>query len=94
MIINVSDSAKEELKKVQEEKEKAVRVYIAGQGWGGPSFGLALDEQKEEDLTMDIDGIKFVYEDYLEDGFEKFNIDFNESGFQKGFTVSPHPKTK
>lgn len=94
MIINISDIAKEELKKVQEENEKPVRLYIAGQGWGGPSFGLALDEQKDEDLTREIEGINFVYEDYLEDGFEKVNIDYNESGFQKGFSVAPHPKTK
>ncbi len=32
MIINISDIAKEELKKVQEENEKPVRLYIAGQG--------------------------------------------------------------
>ena len=94
MKINLTDRAKEELKKVQEEKdnEKAVRIYVAGHGWGGPSFGLALDEQKDDDLTMDVDGLKFVYEKDLEEAFEDFNVDFNDKGFQKGFTVTCNSK--
>lgn len=94
MIINITDNAKTELKKIQEEKdnEKLVRVYVAGHGWGGPSFGLALDEQKDDDVTMDVDGLKFVYANELEEAFAKFNVDFNEKGFQKGFTVTVESK--
>lgn len=92
MIINLTDSAKVQLKEVVEEKgeEKPLRIYIAGYGWGGPSFGLALDELKDDDKTMDVDGLKFVYGEELEEIFEHFTVDYTDSGFRKGFTVLPN----
>lgn len=89
MIINVTESAKEQLKKMTAEKEsdKPLRIYVAGYGWGGPSFGLALDEQKDEDKVLDVDGLNFVYGIELEEAFESFNVDYTDSGFRKGFSV-------
>lgn len=91
MKINVTDNAKAQLKQVVEEKgeDKPLRIYIAGHGWGGPSFGLALDELKDDDKSTDIDGLKFVYGEELEGAFENFTVDYTDSGFRKGFTVVP-----
>ena len=54
MIIDLTDSAKGQLTKVKSEKnsEKPLRIYIAGYGWGGPSFGLALDDLKDDDMKI------------------------------------------
>ena len=92
MLIKITEKAKEQLLAVKEEKgnDKPLRVYIAGYGWGGPSFGLALDEQKDEDLELEVDGLKFVYEKELDEAFEYFTIDYTDSGFRKGFTVVPN----
>ena len=52
MNINVTNKALNEIKKVLKEKKstsKKIRIFLAGIGWGGPTFNLALDEQKEND---------------------------------------------
>ena len=41
---------------------KTLRVFLAGQGWGGPVFNLALDEQKEDDVVTKINEITFLIE--------------------------------
>lgn len=48
---------------------------------------MALDEQKDDDKAMDVDGLNFVYGKELEEAFENFTVDYNDSGFRKGFTV-------
>jgi len=37
-----------------------VRIYIAGMGWSGPSFGLTLDELSENDLKDDANDVTFI----------------------------------
>lgn len=45
----------------QKDQPSNVRIYIAGMGWGGPSFGLTLDEfDKEADLVDDTNDVKFL----------------------------------
>ena len=91
MIINVTDVAKIELKKVLGTKstEKLPKVYIASYGWGGPSFGLALDERKEGDELIKNDDFEFIVEEGLSDNYGKFTIDFSDNWLKKGFLVIP-----
>lgn len=91
MKIEVTPKAKEELKRVLESRKdsKPLRIYIASYGWGGPSFGLALDELKENDISLDADGFKFIIEDYLAENFNSFTIDYSNSWLRKGFSVIP-----
>ena len=44
------------------DKPNTVRIYVAGMGWGGPSFGLALDEQNENDFIYEETDVKFIME--------------------------------
>ena len=37
-----------------------VRFEVVDFGWGGPIFDIVLDEQKEDDTLVEIDGLKFV----------------------------------
>lgn len=89
MIINLTNNSKEEFKRLQEEKDEkqAIRIYMTSQGWGGPSFDIALDEQNDDDMSMDVDGLNFVYGEELAEAFESFTVDYSDSGFRKGFTV-------
>lgn len=91
MIIDLTGAAKEELKKVIETKQstKPLRIYIASYGWGGPTFGIALDEQKEEDLTIEVEEFKFVLDKELSDGFSKFKVDYSDDWLKRGFSVTP-----
>lgn len=91
MIIDITKKASEELKKIMEAKKvnKPLRIYIAGFGWSGPIFGLALDERKEGDIETKVDDFVFLTEKVLEENFKKFTIDYNDSWLRKGFTVIP-----
>lgn len=90
MKINITDKAINELKKVLEKRKEAakgVRVYMAGFGWGGPSFGLALDEQKEDDEVEEIDGLKILVDKDTATTFKEFTIDYTNNWLGKGFRV-------
>lgn len=91
MVIDLTPKAKEELIKVVENKktDKPLRIYIASYGWGGPSFGLALDEHKEGDSQSKVDDFTFLLEKGLEEDFGKFTVDYSDNWLKRGFTVIP-----
>lgn len=91
MTIDLTTKAVEELTKVIESKktEKPLRIYIAGYGWGGPSFGLALDEQKEGDSEVKVGNFRFLVEEGLEENYGKFTVDYSDNWIRRGFTVTP-----
>ena len=91
MVIDLTNRASEELKKILESKktDKLLRIYIAGYGWGGPTFGIALDEHKEGDTEIKVDDFVFLTDDVLQENFQKFTIDYNDGWLRKGFTVIP-----
>lgn len=91
MKLNVTTTAINEIKKIMEKKDaldKKIRVYVAGFGWGGPSYGIALDEQNKEDITEDIDGITFLVDKNLSDQVGAFNVDYTKNWTGKGFRVT------
>ena len=76
------------LKDILKDKDKEntkIRIYFAGIGWGGPSFGLALDEQKSDDKTYTVEGINFVMSEHDYNQYGDMTI--NDTGF--GFRVAP-----
>lgn len=91
MNVNLTDIAQEELVKVvdtRKDTNKELRIYIQGMGWGGPSFGIALDEQKEGDQVVEIDNLKFLLDEDIVNNFDEFNIDYSNSWLRKGFYVT------
>lgn len=92
MVIKISDKAKDKLKDVVSEKDpnKFLKIYIAGYGWGGPSFGMALEESRNNDEKVEAEGFDFLIAEDLKGVYEKFTIDYSENWLRKGFTVSPH----
>lgn len=91
MRVEITERAQEELKKVVNSKDshKPLRIYIAAFGWGGPSFGLALDELKEGDAKAEVGDFTFLLEEELVDNFGAFTIDYSDSWLRKGFSVIP-----
>lgn len=88
-MVTCTPSAKEQLAQLLKEKESnaAVRVYIAGFGWGGPSLGLALDEPNEEDKIFDQENFKVVVNGQELENIGDVEIDFRESRWGSGFSV-------
>mgnify|MGYP003762541727 CR=1 FL=1 len=91
MKIKITDIAKEQLLKALSSREdnKPLRIYIASFGWGGPSFGLALDEPKEDDVKYEVDDFTFVMEEHIDETFNSFTIDYSNSWIRRGFSVIP-----
>ena len=59
-MIKISDEAKKELQSVlKEQSDKMLRLVIQGVGWGGPRFGLGLDQPNEEEKNT-FDGVDFL----------------------------------
>mgnify|MGYP001944886059 CR=1 FL=1 len=91
MSIEITQLAQEELRKVLESKnnlDRPLRLYIAGMGWGGPTFGIALDEQKEGDEVIKVDEFTFVLDEDMKNNFSDFNIDYSNNWLRRGFQVS------
>lgn len=94
MKVEVTEKAQQELKRILDSKKdkKPLRIYVAGHGWGGPSFGLALDELKEDDIKTEVDNFTFIIEEYLTESFGVFTIDYSDNWLRKGFSVIPDGK--
>lgn len=79
----------QEILKEHTDRPKTIRIYLAGMGWGGPSFGLALDEQKENDLVKEVDGVTFI----MDKGVQSDHGDFVIESMGNGFRVVPESQS-
>jgi HesB-like selenoprotein len=88
MRITIDDNTKASLSKALQEREKeAVRIAIKGFGWGGPTFGVVLDEQKEDDDVFVVDEIKVVAEKEFSFLFDDTKIVETKGYFGNSFNV-------
>jgi len=93
MNINITKKALTEIKNVLKEKNtasKKIRIFLAGIGWGGPTFNLALDEQKENDEIYLEDSVDFIADRSLIEQYRGFKIDYSNFFLHKGFLVHPY----
>ena len=93
MNIDITSKALDKLKNVLEEKNTSsakVRIFLAGIGWGGPRFSLALDEQKENDKIYSEDGIHIIADKNLIEQFKGFKIGYSNFFLMKGFSICPY----
>lgn len=58
-----------------------VRVYLAGTGCSGPSYGLSLDEAKETDLVDESNDIVFIMDQDLYNQVGEMKIEFLGNGY-------------
>ncbi len=93
MNINITKKALDGIKKVLRGKNstsKKARIFLAGTGWGGPTFNLALDEQKENDEIYSKDSVDFIADKSLIDEYRGFKINSSNFFLQKGFLIHPY----
>ncbi|MNJ58244.1 Iron-sulfur cluster insertion protein ErpA [compost metagenome] len=90
-MINVSDSAMARIKQMLEQEETPdmfLRLGVNEGGCSGFSYGMGLDDQEsEEDVHMDIDGLKIVVDKESIRYLNGLEIDYKESGMSGGFTI-------
>ncbi len=88
MKVAFDEKTKEALNaKLKEFEKSAVRFMIKGFGWGGPTLGVVLDEQKSEDVSEVVDGITFVVDKDEEYIFEDCKVVYTKTLFGDSFKV-------
>lgn len=90
-MINITKEAIGAIKKIYNfgEKDKNVRIFIKGIGWGGPKFGLTLDGVKDNDEVKRMNDISIIVEKNLLELYGGFEIDFLNSWIGEDFIVLP-----
>lgn len=97
-LITLSTAASDAVKNILAEKNLegyALRVYVAGGGCCGVSFGMALDNNfRDVDTTFEMNGVKVVVDEVSIDYLRGASIDFiNDPVRGAGFAVdSPNAK--
>jgi iron-sulfur cluster insertion protein len=90
-MIEVTQKAASELKILLEQEDKpglALRIFVAGVACSGIQYGLAFDDEvKDDDVTMESNGIKLVMNKDIENTFSEGSIDFIEDENGKGFLI-------
>ena len=81
-MLKVTATAQKEFDNYFKGKEvKPVRIFLANQGCGGPSIGLAADELKENDICYEIGSVKYLVNKKLMSDARPIEIDYKEGGF-------------
>ena len=66
----------------QADQPASVRMYFAGAACSGPSFGLALDEKKDSDVSCVVEDIEFIMDAQEYQEFGDMVIQDMNSGFR------------
>ncbi len=90
-MFTITDKAAEKAKLVLAEEGKAdwgLRIYNAGSGCCGPSFGLDIDEKPTaEDEIFEKDGLKVFVDKGCLSSMEGMQLDFYDDGERAGFIL-------
>lgn len=91
-MVTITDKAAEKAKSIlaAEGKESwGLRIYNAGGGCCGPSYGLDLDETPaSNDEVIEKNGLKVFIDKSTYDNLSGMQLDYYEGGEQEGFIIS------
>ena len=77
----------------EENKGKALRVYVEGGGCAGFQYGLAFDDKKESDAVIACDGVEVAIDPMSAMYLNGIRVDFVEGLYGTGFKIE-NPNTK
>jgi len=91
VMITLSERAVVELRGLieQESKDAALRVWVAGGGCSGLSYGMALDDSPPEELdsVFEQDGIKLFVDPLSLNYMDGATVDYVEESLGGGFKI-------
>lgn len=91
-IVKISEVALKEFKELLKDNKietNTVRIVISGIGWGGPRFGLVLDEQKENDVFEKVEDMTFLVEEDINKEYGCLQIKSGEENGYGGLSIEP-----
>jgi len=88
-MVQITDIARDRIKEILEkESGKSLRRYIQGMGGGGqPRVGMALDEPKENEPTVAVNGIDVLVAEDTRPYVEGMVVDYVTNQFGEGFVI-------
>jgi iron-sulfur cluster insertion protein len=90
-MVEITDLAAEELKNLLEQENKqdhALRIFMAGMGCSGISYGMSLDDtKKEEDVELTSNGVRIIIASSIRESLDGAKIDFIDNETGKGFII-------
>lgn len=91
-MITISDMAAEKAKEILSAEGKAdwgLRVYMANNSCGGPSYGLDIDENPAEgDEVVEKNGLRVFMDKSTSQNLNGVEIDFVDDGERQGFVMT------
>ncbi|MDP2167749.1 MAG: iron-sulfur cluster assembly accessory protein [Thermodesulfovibrionales bacterium] len=90
-MVTITDTAAEKAKEILIAEGKAewgLRIYTAGAGCCGPSYGMDIDERPgAEDEVVEKNGIKVFIDKGTCEGLKDMHIDYVLDGDNEGFVI-------
>jgi iron-sulfur cluster assembly protein len=89
-LVTLTASAVEKVSSLLAQKDNdqlALRIFIKSGGCSGFSYGMALDEAKDNDKLFEQDGVKIVIDDMSGQYLEGAQVDFVDSMMGAGFKI-------
>ncbi len=89
-MVTITPKAVEKVKAFLEDEEnkgKALRVYVEGGGCSGFQYGLAFDDKKELDAIVPSDGFEIAIDPVSSMYLQGAKIDFVEGLYGTGFKI-------
>jgi iron-sulfur cluster assembly accessory protein len=91
-VVTISDLAAEKGKEILKAEGKAgwgLRIYTAGGGCCGPSYGMDIDESPAEgDEVLETNGLKVFMDPNTVKSLSGMQIDFVDDGERQGFVLT------
>ena len=94
-MVTITRSAADELKtllKAEASPEHAdcgLRIYVAGMGDHGITYGLELDSARHDrDIVLDLGGIKTLIDEKIAPSMQNIVIDFTDACDGRGFVIN------
>ena len=90
-MINMTDAAINKVKGYLEEEEnkgKALRLFVESGGCSGFQYGLAFDDAQEGDTELEFSGVKVIVDSRSAAYVKGADIDFVESLQGSGFKIT------
>ncbi|KAF5413103.1 MAG: Iron-sulfur cluster insertion protein ErpA [Candidatus Methanocomedens sp.] len=91
-MIEVTELAAGELKNLLEQENKqdhALRIFIAGMGCSGLSYGMTLDDtKKDDDLEVTSNGVRLFMTSEIQESLDGAKIDYIDNEQGKGFVIN------
>ena len=91
-LVSISQKAVDKVKefsKIEEKTSPGLRVYVAGGGCAGLTYGMALEEKSTDgDIVIETEGLKICIDPFSAKYLNGSTIDYLESIESSGFKIN------